>query len=421
MGDCRIVIVGAGQAGANAASELRRRGFPGSVTLVGDERHLPYERPPLSKEALVAPEAARLTLHPSAYYAEQKIELKLGARAVAVDARARRVALSNGDTLAYDKLLLATGAQARRLPALDALGEAVHVLRTLDDARRLRAQVRPGAHALVIGAGVIGLEVASSLVELGATVDVVDSAQRAMSRNAPEIIARQLQTVHEARGVAFHFGACVVDATRTAQGKVGLTLSDGAGLEGDLLIYGVGVTIDGALAESAGLRTVQGAIVIDALGRTSESDIYAAGDAAVQVLADGRSQRLETWENANRQAVVAVCDMLGQPAPAPAVPWFWTDQCGLNVQFAGDMAAPCWVLRGTLDRPPFVAFGMDADGALSAAVCVNQGRDIRPVKDMIAARARLPAAALADLSRSLRDLAKDAQSTRIAAGLHRHA
>jgi len=409
MSASRIVIIGAGQAGANAAAELRRRGFAGSVTLVGDETHLPYERPPLSKDALLDPEQARLTLYPLAHYAEQNIVLKLGVRATAIDAQAHVVTLSSGEMQAYDQLLLATGAQVRRLPQLDVLGDAVHVLRTLDDARGIRARIRPGVHVLQVGAGVIGLELASSLVELGATVEVIDPAPRVMSRNAPEIISLHLQAVHKARGVAFHFGTSVADARRTEDGRVVLTLSDGSGAEGDLLVYGIGVATDGALAESAGLHTVQGAVVVDVCCRTSDPDIYAAGDAVLQACGDGRLQRLETWENANQQALAAVCAILGEDAPAPSVPWFWTDQCGMNIQFAGDMAAPRWVLRGTPDQS-FMLFGLDEEGVVSAAITVNQGRDMRPAKELIARRARLPAEVLADAACSLRNLAKDLQA-----------
>ncbi|PWE15281.1 3-phenylpropionate/cinnamic acid dioxygenase ferredoxin--NAD(+) reductase subunit [Alcaligenes faecalis] len=406
-----IVIVGGGQAGATAAAELRRRDFAGQITLIGEEPHLPYERPPLSKDALLDPDNVQLNLHPASFYNEQNISLKLGIRAEAIDAQQGCITLSNGETLRYDSLLLATGAQARRLPELDALGSVSHVLRTLDDANRIRAQLKPGSHVLVVGAGVIGLELASSLVALGATVELIDPASRIMSRNAPEILSQYLQTVHEARGVRFHLGTQVSKARLDEEQKVALTLSNGQQLQGDLLIYGVGVTIDTRLADSAGLHTEQGAIVIDEHGRSSQPAIYAAGDTTVQIGLDGRWQRQETWENANRQACMAVCHMLNQE-PAQACPaWFWTDQCDLNIQFAADMAAAHWIVRGNLDTPPFVLIGLDPEGAICGAITVNQGRDMRPLKELIEHRAVLPLEVWTDPSQNLRNLAKQVAQT----------
>ena len=412
MSETHIVIIGAGQAGATAAYELRSRGFEGAITLVGEEPHLPYERPPLSKDALLAPEQAKLTLQPSSYYAEQSIELKLGIRALAIDAEDRCVSLSTGERLHYDSLLLATGAQARRLPELDALSPVSHVLRTLDDANRIRAQITPGSHALLVGAGVIGLELASSLVALGATVELIDPASRIMSRNAPDVLSQYLQSVHEGRGVRFHLGAHVERAQLTASKQVELSLSNRKVLTGDLLIYGVGVTIDTRLADSAGLHTEQAAVVIDEHGRSSVPNIYAAGDTTVQIGLDGRWQRQETWENANRQAVTAVCHLLGQEPCKPTPPWFWTDQCDLNIQFAGDMGAAHWILRGTLEQAPFVLIGLDPEGAICAAITVNQGRDMRPLKELIEQRAVLPLEVWTDSAHALRNLAKQvAQAT----------
>lgn len=406
-----IVIIGGGQAGATAAAELRRRDFAGQITLVGEEPHLPYERPPLSKDALLDPDNVQLTLHPASFYNEQNISLKLGIRAEAIDAQQGCVTLSNGETLRYDSLLLATGAQARRLPELDALGSVSHVLRTLDDANRIRAQLKPGSHVLVVGAGVIGLELASSLVALGAIVELIDPASRIMSRNAPEILSQYLQTVHEARGVRFHLGTQVSKARLDEEQKVALTLSNGQQLQGDLLTYGVGVTIDTRLADSAGLHTEQGAIVIDEYGRSSQPAIYAAGDTTVQIGLDGRWQRQETWENANRQACMAVCHMLDQE-PAQASPaWFWTDQCDLNIQFAADMAAAHWIVRGNLDTPPFALIGLDPEGAICGAITVNQGRDMRPLKELIEHRAVLPLEVWTDPSQNLRNLAKQVAQT----------
>ncbi len=399
----RVVIIGAGQAGANAAMALRRQGHAGPIVLVGDEAHAPYERPPLSKEALLQPDQARLALYTPEQFAEQRIALKLGVRATAIDSQASTVTLANGEALVYDKLLLTIGAQPRRLPMLDALGERAHVLRTVEDAQRIKAQAQAGKRAILVGAGVIGLELASSLTDLGLQVDVVDPARRAMLRNAPELIGRFLQDTHEARDVTFHFGTGVRAAERSGD-RVSLTLENGTQLQGDLLVYGIGVSVDDTLAKAAGLRIEQGAIVVDEHCRTSQPNIYAAGDAVLQIDADGQRRRIESWENANLQATAAVCDMLGQSVAAYPVPWFWTDQCGYNVQFAGDMAAPQWLLRGEPGKAPFMAFGLD-DGAIVGAVTVNAGKDMRPAKELIARRARVDQATLCDPGIALRQLA----------------
>ncbi|TNE38536.1 MAG: pyridine nucleotide-disulfide oxidoreductase [Sphingomonadales bacterium] len=406
MSISRIVIIGAGQAGANAAIELRRRGYEGAITLIGDEAHPPYERPPLSKDALVNPAGAKLFLYPEDHYAQQNIDLRLGVRATAIDTAAHRVTLSDGETLPYGKLLLTTGAQARRLAQLDDLGDRVHRLRTLEDAEHIRAQLRPGSRALLVGAGVIGLELASSLTDLGLETVVIDPAPRAMLRNSPEILSRFLQKTHEARGVVFHFGTGV-EAARREGDHLFVTLGDGTELEGDVLIYGIGVAPDDALAKTAGLHTVRGAIVVNERCVTSDPDIYAAGDAVLQVHTEGHHQRIETWENANLQSTAAICDMLGQEAPESGVSWFWTDQCGLNVQFAGEMSAPRWILRGALEEPPFLLFGLNDEGAVIAAITVNQGRDMRPAKSLIAKGAKIDPAVLTDPATKVRDLAKE--------------
>lgn len=407
MSPASIVIVGAGQAGASAATQLRRLGFDGRLVLIGDEALPPYERPPLSKEVLLQPDTARTAIFAAGYCEAQRIELRLGAAARALDPAARRLTLADGSTLAYDRLLLATGATARRLPLLDALGDAVHTLRTLDDAQRLRAALRPGCRVLLVGAGVIGLELASSAVELGASAVVIDPAPRPMMRSIPAPLAAFLQSAHAARGVDFRLGCGLAGAQRDADG-VALTLDDGSVLRGELVVCGVGVAPDTALAAAAGLDVRREGVVVDAQCRTSDPAVYAAGDVACQLDGDGRVRRIESWENANQQAAIAAAAMLGAEAPQAVVPWFWTDQCGLNVQCAGDMGAATWVRRGACDTAPFLLFGLDDDGALVATIAVNQGREMRSARELIARRARIAPALLADPAQALRTLARAA-------------
>ncbi|WP_233872660.1 3-phenylpropionate/cinnamic acid dioxygenase ferredoxin--NAD(+) reductase subunit [Paraburkholderia adhaesiva] len=406
MNASTIAIVGAGQAGATAAAELRRQGYTGRVVLIGDEPHAPYERPPLSKDVLLQPDTARCAIHADDFYQQQSIELRLGVPVVALDPHARTLALRDGTTIVFDKVLLATGARVRRLPMLDALGDGVHTLRTLDDARRLHAVLKPGRRVLLVGAGVIGLELASSAVDLGAEATVIEQAPRAMMRCSPPMLSEHLCDVHRARGVSLHLGVPIVSATREG-GEIVLTLQDGTRCTGDAVIYGIGVEPETTLARMAALDIDNG-IVVDAQCRTSHPDIYAAGDAACRRAANGHAVREETWENANRQAVTATRAMLDLAPESADAPWFWTDQCGLNIQFAGDMAAPEWLARGSLAAPPCVLFGLDGEGAVVGAITVNQGRDMRSAKALIGKRARIAREVLVDSTRNLRDLAREA-------------
>lgn len=405
MTEAVFVIVGAGQAGAMAAAELRQQGFTGQLILIGAEPHLPYERPPLSKDALLQPDSTRCQIFADTFYPQQAITLKLGVSVQAIDPAAHQLQLSDGSTQAFDKLLLTPGATVRRLPLLDQLGDDVYTLRSLDDAQRLRAALRPGQRVLLVGGGVIGMELASSACELGVHASVIECSPSIMARCAPPLLRDYLTEVHRQRGVAVHLGQPLVAAQRHASGDITLTLADGRQLTGDAVVYGIGVIPDTTLAEQAGLAVAQG-IVIDASSRTSHPDIYAAGDACCQIdPASGQHLRRETWESAKNQAVAAAHAMLGLPLPAVDVPWFWTDQCGLNIQFAGDMQAPEWLVRGELAQGQAVLFGLN-DGVLTGAITVNQGREMRSARQLIAKQARLPHAVLQDPAQSLRNLAR---------------
>ncbi|MGU7778877.1 3-phenylpropionate/cinnamic acid dioxygenase ferredoxin--NAD(+) reductase subunit [Burkholderia sp. PU8-34] len=403
-GDC--VIVGAGQAGATAAAELRRRGFEGRIVLIGDEPHLPYERPPLSKDVLLKPDDVRATLFPASFYDAQRIELRLGTRVVAIDPAQHRLTLADGTSLGFGKLLLATGARVRRLPMLDRLGDGVHTLRTLDDAHALGRALRAGTHVLIVGGGVIGMELASSAVELGARVTVIEQAHDVMARCAPPLVRAHLRALHRARGVDVLTGRRLVDASRVGDAFV-VTLADATVLRGDAIVYGIGVEPDDVLARDAGLRT-NGAILVDSACRTSHPDIYAAGDNAAELdVQTGGHVRRESWDNANRQAARAAAAMVGVPDDTEYVPWFWSDQCGVNVQFAGDMATDEWIVRGDLSASACALFGL-RDGVVTAGVTLNRGQDMRSIRTLIERRAAIAPDLLSDPAQNLRTLAKGA-------------
>lgn len=377
------VVVGGGQAGAAAVSAMRDAGFAGRIVLIGAETHLPYERPPLSKDVLVKPQCAHPTIHPEAFYAEKGIECRFGDAAVHLDVDECRLELASSETLHFDRLLLATGARARAYPLLDQLGAGVHTLRTLDDAEALRGHIWPGRRLLVIGGGVIGLEVAASAIAMGATVTVIERAPRLMARGAPAPMVEVLHEMHVAHGVRFELGVELVEATRASNREITVTAADGRSFVGDLVVYGIGVELNVDLAISAGLRVEDG-ILVDEFGRTSHPRIYAAGDVARQWNPALEAHlRFETWANAQNQgSCVGRAMVTGAPC-AFEVPWYWTDQYGHNFQVAGAHQAETWLRRGAAGAAKFTLFGV-TDGVVVGAVTVDNGREMRPARSMIA-------------------------------------
>lgn len=383
------VIIGGGQAAAVAAASLRSAGFQGRLVLIGDEQHLPYERPPLSKEVLVKPEKASLSIHPESFYAENAIECRLGVAAVGLDAEQQVVTLADGSVISFDRLLLATGARARAYPLLDHLGSGVHTVRSLDDAEQLRGHIWPGRRVLVVGGGVIGLEVAASAITMGAEVTVIERNSRLMARGAPQALADILLQLHRDNGVRFVFGAEITEAGKAGNGEINLLLASGETLSGDLVVYGIGVELNVELAVSAGLHVEDG-IITNIHGQTSHPHIYAAGDVARQWNPDLQAcVRHETWGNAQAQgAAVARAMVTGEPCPQE-VPWYWTDQYGQNFQIAGRHTADEWLVRGDRATGKYTLLGL-TDGIVTGAMTVNNGREMRPAKALIAARGRIP-------------------------------
>lgn len=399
------VVVGGGQAGAAAATAMREAGFAGRIIMVGAEPHLPYERPPLSKDVLVKPETAHVVLHPESYYADKGIECRFGDAAVHFDTETHRLELASGETLSFDKLLLATGARARSYPLLDQLGSGVFTLRTLDDAEALRGHIWPGRRVLVVGGGVIGLEVAASAVSMGAEVVVIERGERLMARGAPAPMVEILAALHHDHGVRFELGAELVEASRASNREITLTAADGRAFTGDLVVYGIGVELNVDLAISAGLKVEDG-IVVDEYGRTSASSIYAAGDVARQWNpALGGHLRFETWANAQNQGTgVGRAMVTGEPCGFE-VPWFWTDQYGHNFQVAGAHEAGAWLRRGVPGELKATVFGL-RDDVVVGAFTIDNGREMRPARAMIAAGYKVTdRARLADPKADLRKIA----------------
>jgi 3-phenylpropionate/trans-cinnamate dioxygenase ferredoxin reductase subunit len=378
-----FAVVGAGQAGAWVARTLRAEGFAGRIVLIGAEAHFPYERPPLSKAVLkgaAAPDSATLLTQEQA--AQASIACWLGERVDTIDRAARRLTCAGGRTLAYDKLFLTTGSRARTLPGAD--HPRIHVLRTLDDAARLRAAFATTGHLLVLGGGWIGLEVAATARGLGLAVTVVEAAPRVCARSLPPVASAYLERLHQAHGVTLMLGHPVSDLAPGADTVVA-DLADGRRIVADHVLVGIGVVPETRLAEAAGLAVDDG-IVVDETGLTSDPNIYAAGDATHHPSAfAGGSLRLESWANAQNQAIVAAKAALGQPARYAETPWFWSDQYDVNLQILGLPAnGTRAIARGTPEAGNGAWLMLDADDKAAGVIAVNAPRDLRGVRKMIA-------------------------------------
>ncbi|WP_172331053.1 NAD(P)/FAD-dependent oxidoreductase [Mangrovicoccus sp. HB161399] len=397
----RHVIIGAGHAGAAAAQELAKAAKSGAleaeIILVDADAGLPYERPSLSKEWLTADTFPESAPHD---WAAGGIAFHGGRAAERIEAGSREVVLEGGDRLGYDRLLLCPGGMPRQLAVPG--GEACHVLRTAADSRLLHAALRKGGHLAVIGAGVIGLETASSARKLGLEVTVIEAGERVMARSLPPEISALLQSRHEAAGVKFLFGAGITGVTTRADGRQVVALKDGSVLAADLLVAGIGFDADTALAAAAGLEIDRG-IVVDGDGRTSVPGIYAAGDATVFPGPSGARQSWQTWQHARRHGAHVARRMAGLPSDYAPVHWFWTDQQGINLQVLGDpLGAGDSVLRGDPEGAQTRLYL--EEGRIIGAVMIDQGRDTRPVTALIESGAVLEKGLLQDPSVQLRSL-----------------
>ncbi|TPI12268.1 ferredoxin reductase [Mesorhizobium sp. B4-1-3] len=388
-----MVIIGAGECGGRAALALRDLGYDGPVTLVGDEPHLPYERPPLSKEAMTGEAPAIKAIASDELFAERAIRHIHSVRAVAIDRAAHVVQLSDGSSLPYEKLLLATGSVPRQLP-MPGLGGRCVYLRTFNDALAIRAHLRTGNRVAIIGGGFIGLELAASARKLGAAVSVIEAQPRILMRGVPAEIAEVIHKAHEAEGVAIRTGqglAAIADDGK----EVAITLAGGQTIVADLAVIGIGAVPVTVLAAEAGLAIDNG-IAVDEQLRTADPDVFAAGDCCSFPLAvyGGRRVRLEAWRNAQEQGALAAKNMLGAGEAHAAVPWFWSDQYGLTLQIAGLSDEGKSTVRRDLDDGAFILFHLAQDGRLVAASGIGPGnavaRDIR-LAEMLVARQASPA------------------------------
>jgi 3-phenylpropionate/trans-cinnamate dioxygenase ferredoxin reductase component len=404
-----MLVIGAGECGARAALALRDGGYDGPVTLVGHEQHLPYERPPLSKDAMVSEaEPAPTLVGDRQLFAGRRIDCLTGTSAVSIDRAAGSVALADGTALPYHKLLLATGAVPRQLPLPGADGGRCAYLRTHDDALRIRPALKPGSHIAILGGGFIGLEIAASARKRGAHVTVIEALPRILTRGVPEEIARVIDARHRAEGVALACGRSVSCLRESATG-IEIALSDGSLIAAELLIIGIGAVPVTDLAQAAGL-VIENGIAVDEQLRTSDPDIYAAGDCCSFPLTiyGGRRVRLECWRNAQDQGALAARNLLGAGESASAVPWFWSDQYDLRLQIAGLPDEGRQAVRRDLSDSAFILFHLAGDGRLVAASGIAHGnavaKDIRLAEMLIGKGARPDPAALAQPQIKLKSL-----------------
>jgi 3-phenylpropionate/trans-cinnamate dioxygenase ferredoxin reductase subunit len=386
-----IVIIGAGEAGGRTALQLRETGFDGPITLVGNEAHPPYERPPLSKQALTDAETMvpRVIASPDVLKAAN-ITFLSSARATSIDRERKTILLADGSELAYDNLVLATGASPRRLPMAEAVRHCVY-LRTHDDSLDIRHRLEHGGHVVVIGGGFIGLEIAAAARKRGCDVTIIEPQPRLLMRGVPAEIAAVIQREHEAHGARVLLGASlktITDAGRQAD----IELANGSHLMADLIVIGIGAVPNTALAEAAGLA-IENGISVDRHLRTHDPLIYAVGDCASfpAELFGGRRIRLESWRSTHDHARVAATNLTGGDAVIDAVPWFWSDQYALGLQVAGLSDEGATTIRRDLGDEALILFSLASDGRLVAASGIGRGnavaRDIRLAEMLIAKRA----------------------------------
>jgi 3-phenylpropionate/trans-cinnamate dioxygenase ferredoxin reductase component len=418
MSGARIVVIGAGQAGARAALALREFGHDGPITLVGNEVEAPYERPPLSKAMLGADaHCTRVRLHEFEHYAQRDIVLMLGRNVHRLLRGPREIVLDDGTVLPYDRCILATGGRARRWPgALEGDAARVITLRSIHDAHALRERLASVHRLAIVGGGFLGLECADAAASLGIDVTVLEAGAALLPDKMPAALAQALKRRHEDKGVRFEMGARITRIVDRPQRAVDIELEGAACVNADLCLIAIGQTPNVELALEAGLETGNG-IHVDVHCRTSDPAIFAAGDcASFPSGAQGERVRLESWQNAEEQSRIAAACVLGHDVSYAPLPWFWTDQTGWNIQFLGLLRKNArieWITR----RWPASAstrevwMGLDDGGHMIAAVAINSGADMQPLRMLIGRSTAVDIALLEDPAIKLAKIAKSLTTT----------
>ncbi|MGW1676994.1 NAD(P)/FAD-dependent oxidoreductase [Saccharopolyspora sp. NPDC002376] len=401
------MIVGAGMAGAKGAEALRALGFDGRISLFGDEPHRPYERPPLSKDYLLGnAEFDAAYVHDENWYLENRVDLQLGMTVQRIDRALRQIELTDGTRIEFDKLLLTTGAHPRSLPVPGVDAEGVLYLRRVEDSDRIKQTLAEIERLVVVGAGWIGLEVAAAARTAGVAVTVVETAELPLLRVLGPEVAQVFADLHRAHDVDFRFGSAVDEIHVTDGRTTGVRLTDGADIPAEAVLVAVGVDPDVALAQQAGLR-VRNGILVDASLRTPDPNIVAAGDVAnaFNPLL-GKQIRVEHWANALNQPATAAASMLGRDAEYSELPYFFTDQYDLGMEYLGYAEPGDYdqvIFRGDVPTREFIAFWLNG-GRVLAAMNVNVWDVQDQLKTLITSGTTVDAKALANPNTPLNDL-----------------
>ena len=404
--DRTFIIIGASQAGGWVAQTLRKEGFEGKVILIGEEPYLPYERPPLSKAALLGEVTVESTYFwPLETFDEANIEVRLNTRVIEIDRNGKEIVTEGGERIAYDKLAITTGARVRELPVEGADLPGVFYLRTMENTLAIRDAVKDGARAMIVGGGWIGLECAATLTKLGCNAIVIESADRLCGRAVTPEISDWMLKFHTGHGVDVRLGAGIEKFQGVSQLESAV-LPGGDTIECSIAVVGIGVIPNAELAREAGLEVNNG-IVVDNRACTSDPDIVAAGDVTNHPNALlGRRIRLESYENAQNQGITAGKAMLDKAEPYSEIPWFWSDQFDANLQMIGLPAD--WnetATRGDKDSNEFITFYLK-NGVIDGAISVNNPRDLRIAKRLMLGKKQVTAAELINPETKMQGLIK---------------
>ncbi|HLS42778.1 MAG TPA: FAD-dependent oxidoreductase [Paenalcaligenes sp.] len=412
----KLLIIGAGQAAFAAISELQRLNFDGTVLLVGNEAHLPYERPPLSKEVLLKSDASLddVSLQKPSFYSELNIEPLLGTSVTALDTEKKTATLSDGQVIAFDKCLIATGCSPRTLPGLDCAAANIHYFRSWDDALKLKKALNADTRLGIIGGGFLGLELASTARTLGCQVALFERSDRLLPRHAPTFLSDWLIKQAQHQGIALHCGVEQLDVVPEG-GEYRITAGDTSIQVNELAVM-IGSVAGDQLARQANIAVHPqlGGIVVDGYGRTQHDDIFAAGDCTTQIDADNQAFRLESWQNANEQGRRAASLMAGVEPSDAAFPWFWTDVFGSNIQMLGAYQPDLqYFSRGELsvgdDAPQSLSIGVK-DNVIHHAIALNAARDLRPLRKLLEEQTPVNTDQFIDPDVSMREFSKSALS-----------
>jgi len=391
-----VLIVGACQAGVQMAASLREGGYEEPIALVGDEKYIPYQRPPLSKAFLLAEQRVEsVFLRAAKFFENHRIDLLTGERIDAIDIRAKQARTSTGRDIRFNRLVFATGAAARRFPGSESGIKGVVTLRDIGDALALRSMMLEAQSVVVLGGGFIGLECASAAHKLGKKVTLLEVADRLMARSVAVPVSDFYAAAHRRRGIAIEFGVSVARFEVGPNGITGVGLADGRVIPADLVIAGVGGVPRDTLAVQAGIECSNG-ILVDEFCRTSMDGVMAIGDCTVHRNLSGRAVRLESVQNAIDQAKIAALGVVGRGVPYSAVPWFWSEQDTMKLQIAGlAFGHDHVVLRGSLEQESFSALYFK-DRKLIAVDSINRPADHLAARKLLAAPVEIDYAAAAD-------------------------